>query len=213
MSRIPRRRGVPRQSDDLPVVVIFTEGRRTEVDYINHWYRIHRTRVRVIVDDFHGVPASLVDRAAARKRREAAAGRRQRGAAVRTVNEYWCVFDVDEHPNVPAAINKADGNEIEVAVSNPCIELWFLLHFEAQTAPISRHETQRLAKQHLGSSKSLAPQALRLLEEQHPEARKRAIELDKKHRGDASPPRSNPSSNLWQLIDRIAGTAASNPAG
>ena len=169
--------------------------------------------MRVIVDDFHGVPASLVDRAADRKRREAAGVRRRRGAALGTVNEYWCVFDIDQHPNIPAAINKADGNEIEVAISNPCIELWFLLHFEARTAPISRHEAQRLAKQHLGSGKSLAPPALRLLEEHHAEAQKRAIELDKKHCGDASPPRSNPSSNLWQLIDRIAGTAASNPAG
>lgn len=213
MSRIPRRRATPRQPDDLPVVVVFAKGRRTEVDYVNHWYRLHRTRVRVVVDDFHGVPASLVDRATTRKKREAAAVRRQRGAAVRTANEYWCVFDIDQHPNVPAAINKADGNDIEVAISNPCIELWFLLHFEARTASISRHEAQRLAKQHLGSGKSLAPQALRMLEEHHPEAKRRAIELDNKHRGDGSPPRSNPSSNLWQLIDRIARTAASNPAG
>ena len=213
MSRIPRRRGAPRQPDDLPVVIVFTEGSKTEVDYINHWYRKHRTRVRVIVDDFHGVPASLVDRAAARKKREAAAGRRQRGAAIRTANEYWCVFDIDQHPNIPAAINKACGNEIEVAISNPCIELWFLIHFEDRTASISRHEAQRLAKQHLDSGKSLAPQALRKLEEHHPDAKKRAIELDKKHSGDASPPRSNPSSNLWELIDQITGAAASNPAG
>jgi len=156
LSRIPRRRGAPRQPDDLPVVIVFTEGSKTEVDYINHWYRKHRTRVRVIVDDFHGVPASLVDSAAARKKREAAAGRRQRGAAIRTANEYWCVFDIDQHPNVPASIDKARGNEIEVAISNPCIEPWFLLHFEDRTASIRRHEAQRLAKRHLGSGKSLA---------------------------------------------------------
>ena len=104
-------------------------------------------------------------------------------------------------------IPRRSGNEIEVAISNPCVELWFLLHFEDRTASISRHEAQRLAKQHLDSGKSLAPQALRLLEERHPDAKKRAIDLDRKHSGDGSPPRSNPSSDLWRLIDRITGIA------
>jgi len=41
----------------------------------------------------------------------------------------WCVMDVDKHTTLAKAINKAKGNKIAVALSNPCIEYWFLLHF------------------------------------------------------------------------------------
>lgn len=37
-------------------------------------------------------------------------------------------FDVDDHPGVDLAIRKATDNGLECAVSNPCIELWLLLH-------------------------------------------------------------------------------------
>jgi hypothetical protein len=41
----------------------------------------------------------------------------------------WCVFDVDEFQDVRRAVVEARRARIEVAVSNPCFELWLLLHF------------------------------------------------------------------------------------
>ena len=65
--------------------------------------------------------------------------------ADRDFDEIWCVFDTDQHPNLAQAINEAGQSEIEVAVSNPCFELWLVLHSQEQTAFIDRHDAQRLA--------------------------------------------------------------------
>ena len=57
------------------------------------------------------------------------------------------MFDIDLHPNVPTAIHNARQSGIEVAVSNPCIELWLVLHVEDQTAYINRRNVQRRANE------------------------------------------------------------------
>jgi RloB-like protein len=41
----------------------------------------------------------------------------------------WCVLDVDEYPDVGVAMAEADREDVHVALSNPCFELWLLLHF------------------------------------------------------------------------------------
>lgn len=181
-------------------LLVFTEGARTEEGYLIHWWRAYRDQVTVTIDGFHGGPLPLVDRAAAAKRTEASEERRGRG---RSHDEVWCVFDRDAHPNVPHAFEKAGANGIGVALSNPCIELWFLLHFRDQTAHLERDEAQSRSETLLGCEKILAPTALAELEARYEEARARARKLDEKHAGDASPRHSNPCSNLWELIDRI----------
>lgn len=181
-------------------ILVFTEGEKTEEGYLIHWWRAHRDQVTVTIDDFHGGPLPLVDRAAAAKRAEASEERRGRG---RSHDEVWCVFDRDEHPNVPQALEKAGANDIGVALSNPCIELWFLLHFGDQTAHLERDEAQSRSKTLLGCEKTLTPKALAELEARYEEARARAHKLDEKHAGDDSLRHSNPSSNLWELVDRI----------
>lgn len=181
-------------------LLVFTEGEKTEEGYLIHWWRAHRDQVTVTIDDFHGGPLPLVDRAAAAKRAEASEERRGRG---RSHDEVWCVFDRDEHPNVPQALEKAGANGIGVALSNPCIELWFLLHFGGQTAHLERDDAQSRSKTLLGCEKTLTPKALAELEARYEEARARAHKLDEKHAGDDSSRHSNPSSNMWELIERI----------
>lgn len=181
-------------------LLVFTEGEKTEEGYLIHWRRAYRDQVIVTVDEFHGGPLSLVDRAATAKRAEASEEQRGRG---RSHDEVWCVFDRDVHPNVPEALDKAAANGIAVALSNPCIELWFILHFGDQTAHLGRDEARSRSKKLLGCEKTLPPKALVELEGRYEDARTRARKLDQKHLGDGSPRYSNPSSNLWELVDRI----------
>ena len=54
----------------------------------------------------------------------------------------------------------------------------------------------------LGCEKNLTVAATDNLYARYDEARSRAQRLDTKHAGDGSPPRSNPSSDVWRLIDR-----------
>ena len=143
---------------------------------------------------------TLVDLAVAARREAAREERRGRGVAW---DEIWCVFDEDAHPNLREAVAKAEANGINLAVSSPCIELWFVLHFDDQTAYIERQQAQSRARELLGCEKGLTNDALDTLAQRYDGARTRAIALDEKHTGDGSPPRSNPSSEVWKLVDRI----------
>jgi len=197
-----RRTGLTRRRVTTPRrhLLIFTEGERTEDGYLLHWRRAYRDTVLVTVDSFHGAPLPLVDRAVDAKRADKLEQRRGRG---RAHDEVWCVFDQDQHPNIPAALNKAAANEIGVALSNPCIELWFVLHFADQTAHLERGDAQRMSRALLGCDKVLTSQALEALSLRYEDAKDRAVRLDAKHEGDGSPHHSNPSSNMWELIDRL----------
>jgi hypothetical protein len=96
-----------------PSILVFTEGKKTEPIYLLHWSRAYREQVIVPVDDFHGTPLALVQEAAARRAADLRAERRGHGGAY---SEYWCVFDIDEHPHVGQALDLAAASGISVAV-------------------------------------------------------------------------------------------------
>ncbi len=179
---------------------MFVEGERTEDGYFKHWGRLYRGKVIVNVHEFNGSPLSLVQRAVAEQKHERREERRRRG---QPHDEIWCVFDVDVHPKVAEAVEFAATHNINVAVSNPCFELWLVLHYQDQTAYIERRAVQGLAKSHLKCGKTLSAQALEALTSLYGEAIKRAKVLDAKHEGDGSRPRNNPSSEVWKLVERI----------
>ena len=214
MSRRPARRPRPlgrTTPDSAPRrIAVFAEGSKTEPGYLEYWHRIHRDRVQVVIERGLGAPVMVVDRAADKKRQEAKEAKRGRG---RASDEYWCVFDVDQHPNVGPAIEKALANDISVAMSNPCIELWFILHFQDQTAHIEGSDAQAVSKRLLKCGKVLDNTALEDLEERFSRAKVRALALDDKHSGDGRAAGSNPSSGMWSLIDRITDDTPMDDAG
>ena len=164
------------------------------------------------ISDGLGAPMTVVDSAVEKKRDEAREARRGRG---RASDEYWCVIDVDQHPKLVPAVEKAIANGISVAVSNPCVELWFVLHFQDQAAEIDRKRAQAISKKLLKCKKVLDERALQALADGFPEAKARAKALDAMHFGDGRPARPNPSSGVWRLVDRITGQAPGDmlPAG
>ena len=202
----PKRGGEPKRkvSDTAKrrSVLVFTEGKKTEPVYLTHWSRAYRERIIVTIDGFHGTPLSLVQEAANRRAADLKAARRGGGDAY---SEYWCVFDIDEHPNVARALELAASSGVMVCVTNPCVELWFLLHFQDQNAAIHRYDAQRKAAAYLNDGKTPTSVSLAAMSSRYEDARRRAQELDRKHELDGSPPRSNPSSEVWRLIETIRG--------
>lgn len=197
-SRSPREIG-PFSSDDRRRIVVFTEGEKTEVSYLEYWAKLNKDTTDVDIKGKHGVPWSLVRWAAATRRQDRHDLRRREDNT-----EYWCVFDVNSHSKVPDSIEMARANNIKVAVSNPCIELWFILHYEDLWAYIERGDAQSRCKQLLRWHKKALPgEVLEKLVDRYEDARIRARRLDQKHQGDGRPPRSNPSSEIWKLVDRI----------
>lgn len=72
-----------------------------------------------------GSPVQLVRHAQKRRERDPAG-----------FDEFWCVVDVDDF-DIDEAVVAARLARISLAVSNPCFELWLILHFNDCTAGLS----------------------------------------------------------------------------
>ena len=184
-----------------PELLVFVEGDVTEEQYLMHHGRKQRASTNLQIAEVRGAPFTLVESAVEEKAFDEKEARRGRG---RARDEYWCVFDVDQHPKLAESIERAARHGINLAISNPCIELWFLIHFQDQFAYIERHDAQKAAKGHTACDKALTAKMLEELVERFEQAKDRAQRLEAKHAGDETPAPGNPSSGVWRIIDSIA---------
>jgi hypothetical protein len=121
------------------------------------------------------------------------------------IDEFWCVFDVEwprNHPHLPEAIAKGVANNIRLAISNPCFELWLILHYHNHGSWLDNSAAVELRRQLDGSTnKSLdAAKYMSLIED----AVRRAAALDTRHQRDGSEfPHNNPSSGMHYLIASV----------
>jgi hypothetical protein len=118
-------------------------------------------------------------------------------------DEIWCVTDVDHYEReggkVTAALAHARKAGIKVAVSNPCFEIWLLLH----------RDDCRSACQNCGAVVSKLKKHLPAYDKGHlrfedfasglGQARTRAERLDPSGEDHAQ----NPSTGVWRLVDTI----------
>ena len=194
-----RRRGRHRR-EDRRIIRVYSEGAVTEFQYLRHWESKNQA---VFLDwgESGMTPSSLVEHARRDVKRNRLASRRR---YTPEFDEIWCIFDVDEHPMVSQAIFEARQSEIEIAVSNPCFELWLVLHSENCTAYVDRRWIQRRASElNLIDGKSISNAVRAMIQENFDDAKGRAQRLDDMHERNDSPPRSNPSTDVWRLVDRI----------
>ena len=197
-SNPPRRGG--RSREPRRVIRIYSEGSVTEPEYLRHWGK-GIGKVELDWAEVGMTPMSLVRRARDDLKRSSRSARRY---GTPDFDEIWCIFDVDAHPDLQRAIEEARQSDVNVVVSNPCFELWLVLHCQDQTAHIDRRDIQRLASR-LGliEGKNILTSAWPVLEENYETAKQRAKHLDHLHKSNGSPPRSNPTTDVWQLVDRL----------
>lgn len=183
-------------------LVVFCEGERTEPEYLQALKRKPSVRdvaaVDIRVEAGHGgAPLTLVAMAA-----DACSKAISEEAEI---DEFWCVFDVEwpvNHPNLKEAIEQADHNEIRIAVSNPCFELWLILHFQDQNAWLNNDQAARLRRRLDGSSDKGLDAAKYMPFTS--DAARRAAKLDERHGRDGSPfPNNNPSSGMHRLLAAV----------
>jgi RloB-like protein len=193
------RRRTPRREPKRRILVL-CEGGVTEAGYFRSLRRTFRNALlEVEIDDQGGVPKTLVERAAEKKKEAEREARSRRDDFLR-FDEVWCVFDVDDHPHLPDARQQARANGIHLAVSNPCFELWALLHFQEHSAYLERGDARSRLKRHLPDYDKALP--FERLHEGYSDAVTRAQELDRR-REDAGEPGGNPSTGVYQLTERI----------
>jgi RloB-like protein len=205
----PPAKRSPGNQPQRRIVKLLTEGRLTEVEYFSKWASLYRERVTVDIDDTHGSPMTLVKRAVQLVDQRKRAIRRGRTNA--PFDEIWCVFDCDEHPYVQEAIALAELHQIGVAFSNPCFELWLVLHATDLWRHTERHAVQVMSAT-LGFTigKGLGPDAWPKLLADWEDAESRSLALDARHDGNGSPAGSNPSTSVAQIVRSLRREQASD---
>ncbi|HLL82036.1 MAG TPA: RloB family protein [Longimicrobium sp.] len=184
----------------LPLLLVVCEGRVTEPQYLRGFARAQGANtVRLVVEAPGGDPRALVERAI-ELRDEAAARAVREGDENLAYDEVWCVFDVDDHARLRAARELAERTEIGLAVSNPCFELWLILHFREHGAHLTSRRAAQLLEQHIpGYHKHVRFDDLSI---GYADAVERAKTLERRHLK-AGTDGANPSTGAHRLTERI----------
>jgi len=108
----------------------------------------------------------------------------------------------EPHSSLEVALQLAGQSGIQVALANPCFELWVMLHFESVTAYHSSRQMQAILehRNHCGYSicgKSIDYQSLR---DRYATARANALDL---RRDSSRRYQSNPWTDIDELAERI----------
>lgn len=176
------------------------EGKKTEPYYFKAFQHHVRNRlVHVEIQAEGGVPKTAVE-LAIELRDEADRDARAKDDEYLRYDEVWCVFDVDEHPNLEEACHCARDAAIQLAISSPCFELWALLHFQEQAEQIHRHAAQSAVKSYLPQYEKELD--FRRLIPGYTEAVSRATRLEALAHAHGEP-RRNPSTGVFRLTERI----------
>ncbi len=187
-----------------PLILVVTEGKVTEPEYLNGFKEASKNpRVDIRVVGGVGVPKTIVEFAKEHKSEAEKRARREKDENLR-YDEVWCVFDFDNHPNVPDAKQMARDNGIKLAMSNPCFELWLWLHFADQPGMQDRHRLQSMMKQHIPNYDKHVNYSDYAAG--YDVAVKRASRLDKDAEA-ASEEGRNPTTGVWRLTESIRSDA------
>lgn len=173
--------------------MVFCEGKNSEPDYINGLKRLpeiaDNTSLNLELHPEQGVPLTLVKMAAAR-------------LADPEVDECWCLFDVEwpkHHPNLSDARQLAQAKGVKLAISNPCFELWLILHHREFTRFVNTADAERMSRQLDGrTGKRIDSATYMPLRKQ---AAHRAEALEKRHTNNSTTfPDDNPSSGMHHFL-------------
>ncbi len=177
-------------------VVVFCEGRESEPDYINGLKRLPHIRadtaIVIEVDPEPGAPLNLVRRAIDRRSDD-------------EIDECWCVFDVEwpqNHPNLQQAVDLAGKHGIKLAISNPCFELWLILHLDGHTGFLTTDQADKKSRKLDGrQGKSIDP---KVYLDHRETAAGRARALAARHTADGTSfPHDNPSSSMADFLASV----------
>ena len=137
--------------------MVATEDHTRTPAYLDALHRngaIQRTRVKIVLvpsTDDRSSPGAVLDRLLSWNEYE-----------LRDFDQLWLVLDVDRWKDLETTVRDARRRGVRTAVSNPCVEVWSILHFERVTdatrecGPLKRrlHELTR------GSEDAWTPEAV-----------------------------------------------------
>ena len=125
-------------------IYIFTEGEKTEPEYFNSKKReIRESNINIKGTGRNTLDlVKYVKKEMSKKKNEAKWKFTKKNLEIDNLDEVWVVFDRDnfKQDDYDNAINRAKAEGFKIACSNPCFEIWFLLHFEFRNSRVKRGE-------------------------------------------------------------------------
>ncbi|MCC3652197.1 RloB family protein [Streptomyces sp. S07_1.15] len=212
-------------------VYVFTEGEVTEPMYIDlvlqHGVPAFPDRpVEIHYPDEHAPskrrkPLPLVE-AAIPVLREVERDAKKAGLKKDDWNwpQVWCLFDRDEHDQIPTAFARARQAGVRIGYSHPCFELWRLLHYQNYTSTFSGvcgsaaaklRQRPGFAQTYSRSVRSVSEEQAKhvmpgQLVERYEKARGYAQQLNAEHHG---PDQTawDPYTDVWRFVEEAVGIA------
>lgn len=180
------------------------EGVGTEPGYFNSLADFLRNRlielIEVKIAEHETTdPKQIVEQA---KRLRAAADREAKRMHDQNLryDQVWCVFDRDEHVHFNEAIKQASDNNLDLAVSNPCFELWILIHFQDQTTGLTRQDARNKVRYYIPAYEKKISFAELKGHTDTAVRRARKLESDAKESGKVT---DNPTTGVWKLVQKL----------
>jgi len=191
--RLARSAGAASEAETIAIVC---EGRKTEDIYFNgirKEFRLATARLRVV--GLGADPLWVVEEA----------------KTFRMDYDYtWAVFDVEAagahaipHARLNQAVEEAARAGIRCAISNPCFELWLLLHFRSQTAYLN-NEAARAKIRQCGCGYDAKGFDFAKVWPRHQQAMQNATKLDARQRSTGVDlAERNPWTNVHELVANL----------
>ena len=188
-----------------PVIHIFHNGEVAEVNYFQdfkHFLAGQDAKVNVVnyCNQTKGkAPWQVIEQAINFKISEK--------ISKQDADQIWCVFDIDnflkqDKKSFTKALEKAKKNNINIAWSNPCFELWPMLHFELIETAISAQDCQKKLKvffKRIGVDyKKNCEGLFSKLFDKQTTATSRAKKISKER-----DPKINPSTTVFRLVEEL----------
>jgi hypothetical protein len=197
--------------------LIVCEG-LTEKHYLTGFHQRYRTAevtLQLEINGQSGDPSNVVKVASELRDNSVREAKSQRDENL-AFDAVWCIVDVNDHTQLANAIETARDRNIELVISDPCFELWLLLHLTDPPGAQTRHRIQeRLLKIIRETSPNMTAECLKRLtinqlsssqpfEKLYQKAVMRAKQLMKLARGERRR-HMNPSTDVYRLTEAIRG--------
>ncbi len=196
-------------------ILIVCEGAETEPVYFQELikkYSLQKTvEVEIIGKECGNVPKSVVNHAIKARKKRADS----RSPINMPYEEVWCIMDVEApkpHTSLDEAVDKARANNLRVALSNPCFEYWYLLHFIKTSALMhTNNQLYKKLKKYIKDYEKANSKTFTLIYPTTDKAIKRAKEIiiEKCYGPDLR--RCNPSTHVHLLVEKLKNVSKVSP--
>ena len=120
----PSLRRRPAVRDPRRRFTIVFEGKNTEPAYFEALRATFSDAlIKLVIEPAAGTPMTI-----ARRSLELTRQRRAKVDSYEENDEIWAMFDRDLHPHFAEAVGLCEAKQVGIARSNPCFEVWLILH-------------------------------------------------------------------------------------